>query len=60
MAWIIVAALYMIGLIGLHAIARDANQGPIKSWRAKVNLLFWPFVVPCAAIGDLYDYLRER
>jgi hypothetical protein len=56
--WIAVAALYAIGLIGLHAMARDIQQAPVKGWRARSNLILWPLVVPIGAIGDLCDKIR--
>jgi hypothetical protein len=56
MIWYIVAAwLYIVGLIGLHAVSRDLQQHPIRTVRARLNLLFWPATVACGFILDIYD-----
>ena len=58
--WTLVAALYVISLIGLHAVARDLQQAPIRTLRARLSLLFWPITIPIAWAGDLYDALASR
>lgn len=56
---IIAAWLYLIGLMGLYVTARDLNGGLLKTWRPRINLIFWPIMIPIAALGDLYDRLRH-
>ena len=56
---IIVFYLYIAGLTGLHATARDLNEGPIRTRRAWAGLILWPVVIPLAKIADLYEWLYE-
>ena len=54
---IIVFYLYIAGLTGLHATARDLNEGPIRTRRAWAGLILWPVVIPLAKIADFYEWL---
>jgi hypothetical protein len=51
--------LYVFGLVGLHAVARVLNEGPIKTRRAWVGLILWPVTVPFAKLADCYEWLYE-
>ena len=51
--------LYVFGLVGLHATARDLNEGPIKTRRAWAGLILWPVTIPLAKVADLYEWLYE-
>lgn len=57
-AWSLVAGLYIVGCIGLHAVARDVNRGPIRDRRAWINLFFWPVMIPAAKLADIFDHLN--
>lgn len=53
--FIIAFALYLIGLVGFYTTATDLNHGPIKTWRARATIVFWPLVIPIGFAGDIYD-----
>jgi hypothetical protein len=59
--YILAGTLYVIGLIGFFTMATDLNQGPLKTWRHRIALLFWPVVIPFGFIGDIYDgYWKQK
>lgn len=58
--WIVAGALYVIGLVGLHAMVCDISLGHPKEWRSRLNIICWPVTIPFAAAGDVYDRLRHN
>lgn len=53
--WIVAASLYVIGGIGIYAVACDLNDGPIKTPWKRWLYLIWPLVVMVQCAGDLWD-----
>lgn len=57
--WFALIWLYVLGFVGLRAMAQDLNEGPL-SWSHIRRLAFWPFVVFAAWIGDVADWFIEK
>lgn len=58
--WIIIVALYILGCIGFHDMARDLQGGPIRQWRSWRNLFLWPITFTAMKSADIYDHLTTR
>lgn len=59
--YILALALYAIGFIGLFTMATDLNEGPIRTGRARLAIVFWPITILYGFVGDIVDgYWRRR
>lgn len=58
--WITALALYLLGMIALHAMGRDLNGGHWQTWKPYAALLIWPVAIAFGVVGDCYDWLRGQ
>jgi hypothetical protein len=58
MMWVVIAYLYVVGLIGLHAMSADFSSKS-RSWVVRIALVLWPLTVGWMFLADLWALARH-